>query len=121
MERKNILGSVGHSITRFFGRKGKSVVLAPPHLNSAARFPYGPFQFKFKVPKGTGYEIHCSTNLRVWEPILSGRSSGEPVDYDRLERTPAVIRRGRAPAPSGPPSPGFDPSDIPAFLRKQAD
>src|SRR5947199_577966 len=46
---------------------------------------------------------------------------GEAVDYDRLERTPAVIRRGRTPAPSGPPSPGFDPSDIPAFLRKQAD
>jgi hypothetical protein len=48
-------------------------------------------------------------------------AGGEPVDYDRLERTPAVIRRGRTPAPSGPPSPGFDPSDIPAFLRKQAD
>ena len=50
-----------------------------------------------------------------------GVGGGEAVDYDRLERTPAVIRRGRAPAPSGPPSPGFDPSDIPAFLRKQAD
>jgi len=47
--------------------------------------------------------------------------AAEPVDYDRLERTPAVIRRGRAPATNGTPSPGFDPSAIPAFLRKQAD
>jgi cell division protein FtsZ len=47
--------------------------------------------------------------------------STEPVDYDRLEKTPAVIRRGRAPAANGAPSPGFDPSAIPAFLRKQAD
>ena len=45
----------------------------------------------------------------------------EPVDYDRLERTPAVIRRGRAPSAAGASQPGFDTSDIPAFLRKQAD
>jgi cell division protein FtsZ len=43
------------------------------------------------------------------------------VDYDHLERTPAVIRRGRTPASPGTPATGFDPSDIPAFLRKQAD
>jgi hypothetical protein len=46
--------------------------------------------------------------------------NAEPVDYDRLERTPAVIRRGR-PTTAGASQPGFDPSDIPAFLRKQAD
>ena len=46
--------------------------------------------------------------------------ASEPVDYDRLERTPAVIRRGRAPAANSAAA-GFDPSDIPAFLRKQAD
>jgi cell division protein FtsZ len=65
--------------------------------------------------------------LEVVEPMLERTgtdgltTSGEPVDYDRLERTPAVIRRGRAPTPSGTSTPGFDPSDIPAFLRKQAD
>ena len=47
--------------------------------------------------------------------------SAEPVDYDRLERTPAVIRRGRTPSAAGASQPGFDTSDIPAFLRKQAD
>jgi cell division protein FtsZ len=45
----------------------------------------------------------------------------ETVDYDRLERTPAVMRRGRAPSGGGSSQPAFDTSDIPAFLRKQAD
>ena len=44
----------------------------------------------------------------------------EQVDYETLDRTPAVVRRGRAPAPAAAVS-AFDPSDIPAFLRKQAD
>ena len=43
----------------------------------------------------------------------------ETIDYDRLE-APAVIRKGRS-APSGGGSSSFDASDIPAFLRKQAD
>jgi len=44
----------------------------------------------------------------------------EQIDYDSLDKTPAVIRRGRAAAPAAPAG-GFDVSDIPAFLRKQAD
>jgi cell division protein FtsZ len=43
----------------------------------------------------------------------------ETVNYDNLE-APAVMRRGRAP-PSAASSPAIDVSDIPAFLRKQAD
>ena len=65
--------------------------------------------------------------LEVVEPLALERTgtdglapATEPVDYDRLERTPAVIRRGRAPAANSTAA-GFDPSDIPAFLRKQAD
>jgi cell division protein FtsZ len=45
----------------------------------------------------------------------------EHIDYDSLDKTPAVVRRGRAPPPSSAGASGFDPSDIPAFLRKQAD
>ena len=45
----------------------------------------------------------------------------EGVDYETLDRTPAVIRRGRTPAPGGGTASAFDASDIPAFLRKQAD
>jgi cell division protein FtsZ len=44
----------------------------------------------------------------------------ETVDYDSLDRTPAVIRRGRTPSPAAGAA-AFDASDIPAFLRKQAD
>ena len=43
----------------------------------------------------------------------------ETIDYDKLDQ-PAVVRRGRQPA-SVSSSLSFDPSDIPAFLRKQAD
>jgi cell division protein FtsZ len=44
----------------------------------------------------------------------------ETIDYDTLDKTPAVMRRGRATAPASG-APAFDPADIPAFLRKQAD
>jgi cell division protein FtsZ len=45
----------------------------------------------------------------------------EHIDYDSLDKTPAVVRRGRAPTASSAAAPAFDTSDIPAFLRKQAD
>ena len=45
----------------------------------------------------------------------------EHIDYDSLDKTPAVVRRGRAPTASSAAASAFDTSDIPAFLRKQAD
>ena len=42
----------------------------------------------------------------------------ETIDYDKLDQ-PAVVRRGRHAVAT--PSPAFVPSEIPAFLRKQAD
>jgi hypothetical protein len=81
MERKNIFGSVGQSISGLFGRKSKAAVTAPPRLGSAARFPYGPFQFKFQVVKGAPCEIQASSNLEAWAPISATESTGEPVDY----------------------------------------
>jgi len=44
----------------------------------------------------------------------------ETIDYESLDKTPAVVRRGRAATPTSSAS-AFDPADIPAFLRKQAD
>ena len=81
MDRKTLLGSVGQSITGLFGRKSKAAVAAPPRLGSAARFPYGPFQFKFQIGKGLPYEIQASSNLQAWEPIASETSAGEAVEY----------------------------------------
>ena len=80
MARKNIFGSVGQSITGFFGRKSKAVAAAA-RLSSAARFPYGPFQFKFQIAKGVSYEILASSNLEVWQPISAEKATGESVDY----------------------------------------
>jgi cell division protein FtsZ len=48
-----------------------------------------------------------------------GMTVTETIDYDKLDQ-PAVVRRGRQPA-SVSSALSFDPSDIPAFLRKQAD
>ncbi len=42
----------------------------------------------------------------------------ETIDYDKLDQ-PAVVRRGRH--ATSVVTPAFDPSEIPAFLRKQAD
>ena len=46
------------------------------------------------------------------------RVGGDAIDYDKLDQ-PAVVRRGRQPASVS--APAFDASEIPAFLRKQAD
>ena len=81
MDRKNIFSSVGQSISGLFGRKRKAAVTAAARLGSAARFPYGPFQFKFQIAKGVSYEIQTSSNLEAWEPISSAKSADETVEY----------------------------------------
>jgi len=80
MNPKDILGSAGDSIASLFGTKNKTAVVGRTHLTSAVRLPGGPFQFQFQLPKGRAYEIHVSRNLDIWEPLLSGKTSGEPVD-----------------------------------------
>jgi hypothetical protein len=65
MDSKNILGRVGGSIASLFGKKSKSAGVAPPHLASVERFPYGAFQFKF---------------LQTWAPILSGQAGSGPIN-----------------------------------------
>jgi cell division protein FtsZ len=44
----------------------------------------------------------------------------ETIDYDRLDQ-PAVMRKGRATPSASASAASFDASEIPAFLRKQAD
>jgi len=76
---------------------------------------------------GSGASKARQPRLEVVEHIVERTgtdglgTTAASVDYDRLERTPAVIRRGRTPPSPGGAAAGFDPSDIPAFLRKQAD
>lgn len=80
MDAKNFLSSVGESIGSFFSR-GKSSSTAAPRLVSPLRFPYGPFQFKFQLPKGTDYDIQASTNLETWQSICPGRCGSDLVDF----------------------------------------
>ena len=96
MDPKNILGSIGESLTGFFGKKSKAASRTPPHLESAVRFPYGPFQFKFAVQKDASYEIHTSSNLQTWMPVSAGESSGDPVDYIDSEASKSSYRFYRA-------------------------
>jgi cell division protein FtsZ len=63
--------------------------------------------------------------LQVFETVIErtgtdnmGVLVSETIDYEKLDQ-PAVVRRGRATASVS--APAFDASDIPAFLRKQAD
>ena len=81
MGSKSILGSVGGHIASLFNKKGKTAIVARAHLSSPIRFPGGPFQFKFHPPGSGAYEVYASGDLENWEPVLSGKSSGEPGDF----------------------------------------
>jgi hypothetical protein len=55
--------------------------IAAPILSDAVRFPYGPFQFKSKLPKGVPYSIVASTDLINWHPIAQDASRAGSIDY----------------------------------------
>src|SRR4051812_37522736 len=60
--------------------KGTTLAAAPV-LGSATRFPYGPFQFKTRLPKDTAYIIQVSTDLKNWKTVSESSASAETVDY----------------------------------------
>jgi cell division protein FtsZ len=75
---------------------------------------------------GAAAQVKRPPKLEVFETVIErtgtdnvGMTVTETIDYDKLDQ-PAVVRRGRQPS-SMATSSAFDPSDIPAFLRKQAD
>lgn len=63
-----------------FGGK-RAEAMAPPELREARRFPYGPFQFKTRLPKGVEFTIHAATDLKTWTPISRGVGTGELFDF----------------------------------------
>jgi cell division protein FtsZ len=76
---------------------------------------------------GTGAkQLQRAPSITLVEPAQVLQRTGtdnvgvsvEHINYDDLEQ-PAVVRRGRTPAPGA--APAFDAAEIPAFLRKQAD
>jgi cell division protein FtsZ len=64
--------------------------------------------------------------LEVYETVLERTGTDgmgvqvENINYDHLDQ-PAVMRKGRSASPAVSSSAAFDTTDIPAFLRKQAD
>jgi cell division protein FtsZ len=73
---------------------------------------------------GTGQVQKQAPRLQVFETVIErtgtdnvGMLVTETIDYDKLDQ-PAVARRRATAAIAAP---AFDASDIPAFLRKQAD
>jgi cell division protein FtsZ len=75
---------------------------------------------------GAATAVKRPPRLEVYETVIErtgtdnlGMMVTETIDYEKLDQ-PAVVRRGRQ-TPSVASVPAFDPSDIPAFLRKQAD
>jgi hypothetical protein len=73
-----IMQKIGGRAALFARRKNEQV--APPALREAARFPYGPFQFKTQLPKGTAYTIQACTDLKTWNTILEGVASEATID-----------------------------------------
>src|ERR1041385_1434557 len=73
-----IIQKIGGRAALFARRKNE--VVAPPTLREAARFPYGPFQFKTQLPKGTAYTIQACTDLKTWNTILEGVESEATID-----------------------------------------
>jgi cell division protein FtsZ len=76
---------------------------------------------------GAAAQVKRPPKLEVFETVIErtgtdnvGMTVTEHIDYDKLDQ-PAVVRRGRQPSSLSAAASAFDPSDIPAFLRKQAD
>jgi cell division protein FtsZ len=67
-----------------------------------------------------------SPNIQLVEPVVARTGtdgvgvSMEQINYEDLDQ-PAVVRHGRRGPSMGASAPAYDTSEIPAFLRKQAD
>jgi len=65
-------------------------------------------------------------NIQLVEPVIARTGTDnvgmavEHINYEDLDQ-PAVVRHGRRTPSVGSSSPAYDTSEIPAFLRKQAD
>lgn len=75
-----------HSLIRKLGTGAllggdKRLTQAPPTLTEPLRYPYGPFRFRTKLPKGTAYTILTSTDLKTWAGAAQLTAAEETVEY----------------------------------------
>src|SRR5437016_1658958 len=78
MKFTSLLQKIGEAA--FLARK-KAHPIAPPVLGAAIRFPYGPFQFKTQLPKGTAFLIQASTDLHNWKTLSDGVAAAGATEY----------------------------------------
>jgi hypothetical protein len=74
-----LIDKIRHGGTSFWRRQ--QVTDDAPELVEPIRNPYGAFRFVIKVAKGTAFEIHASTNLKVWRTIAQDTAAGEEVEF----------------------------------------
>lgn len=77
MKSNSLIRKIGASLRG--GRKGQTV--EPPVLGDPLRFPYGPFRFRTRLPKGAEYTVLSSTSLRTWSENAQGVAKEETVEY----------------------------------------
>lgn len=76
MKFNELFQKVGHG-----GFRKHAQAIAAPLLFDPVRFPYGPFQFKTRLPKGTEFAVEACTDLKSWTPVSKGKASAEVVEY----------------------------------------
>jgi len=75
---------------------------------------------------GTVARQQRTPNIQLVEPVVVRNGTDgvgvamDQINYEDLDQ-PAVVRRGRGNSSAGSSGPAYDTSEIPAFLRKQAD
>lgn len=65
------------------GGRSRDRLVAPPTLAEPVRFPYGPFRFKARLPRGANFSIEASSDLKNWQPVAKGVAKVE--DYEHLD------------------------------------
>jgi hypothetical protein len=99
----------------WFGkRSGKSGSKGPPPnaptLSSPRRFPYGPFEFRIGLSRGSPYEVRASVDLQDWttvaEDSVSETSFERALSFDYMDpEAPRFTHRFYRVFADGVPSP----------------
>lgn len=55
--------------------------MSAPTLSGAVRFPYGPFQFKTRLARGSMFDLQSSTDIQNWTTLARGTAATETLDY----------------------------------------
>lgn len=79
MKLNSLIQKFGAGAAFLGSRKAQSSV--SPTLGEPMRFPYGPFRFRTRLPKGSQYSVLSSTDLRTWNLNSQGTAKEEQIEY----------------------------------------